>query len=918
MIMNKMKIASLLLLIAVFIVLPAAGNADNSDSFLQRHNRDHDMKVKAPTALPPVFESRFTPPEKALAGNEFTLSESVSPARFGQDYSDVARLTDGRMVACWQDGRNGSYMIYAQILGIGGNPSGSNFLVADNYQGSNLIEPKAVSDGSGGFYIVWRDYSTGRITAKRFDASLNLVAGPFDVNDISDGSYAGFFDITAFPGGNLIAVWENYTGENDISLRIFTPSGVPLFDAVKINTDTDLTLNWEPSVAFDTVISAIAVAWEGAVGTDDRTVYMQYVNLDGSLYGTNFTPVGAGALDNYQMSPKIAFDALDKFIVTWIDTRDAGNRIYLQRAGRTSGLIGTNTPVSADNSDFIYNHDLVAEESSFTEAWSIYDLTSIYAILMQRFDNGTVPDGGITTGYSTADGFVDNVSEGYDKGGNLHVLWTDNETSQTDIYFQRFSPDGTPLHAEVTALNDDTRGANSTHADIAIIDDSRTVAVFTDQRYDAGDIFLQMFNSDGTLVGSNIILDDDPLAYRQDYPSVAVASDGSFLVASWLGYTAPGGVFGQRGYLEIDPMTDPFVTTTEFLIDDLSNIGAPRIAVSESNKIFAVYGFSYPLFNFLYGKILNSDGSQVGERLNIDNRDFIQYDVDCDGNNIFTVSYLLLTANGPSAAFVRYNDAGAELGSFATAGSGISGVNMREFSTAVGSTGIIYLLWRGDDDNLYLTSLDINGAVLEPSFQVNDDPSAGPEQIRLAVGTNGSLIASWIDHREGQPRMYYQVYQANLATVAGNLPASTTPSYFMQDPAVAGNNSKIWLAWSDPREYGLNVIARQADYVPTDVNDDDPANLPTQYALEQNYPNPFNPTTEIAFSLPTRSDIELNVYDILGRKVRTLAEGTLDAGKHSVTWDATDDRGKKVASGVYFYLLKSGNVHESRKMILLK
>ena len=915
--MNRMKIRSILCLIIILFTLSQISFADNSDSALERHIRDHFSRVLKPEPAKTTLTADILNLRKDFAGEEITISESVAPARFKQDYSDVARLSDGRMVACWEDNRNGSRMIFAQILGTDGEPSGSNWLVAEGDGVSDLIEPKAVSDGAGGFYIVWRELATGQITALRYDSSLNPVAGPFAVNNISDGSYAGCFDIAALNNGRLIAVWEDYNSENNIALRTFTTSGSPLFNAIHVNTDAALIQNWEPAVALDTISSTIAVVWEGYAAGANPTIYMQYVNINGSLVGTNFTPVAAGAVTSPQILPEIEFNSLDKFIMTWLDARSGTFRVYLQRAGRTAGLIGVNTPVSADNGNSLYDQGLASEEGSFTVSWSAAIDGGLYAVLMQRFDNGAVPDGSIATVYSSIDGFRENVALEYDNTGDLHTLWTDNELNSEEIYFQRFGPDGTPLRAEISALNDEPRGAHSTETAIAVIDDSRMVTVFRDRRNDDGDVFLQFVNSDGALVGTNVKLNDDVIDYRQEQPSVAVAPDGSFLAAAWTGYTAPGGVFGQHGYLEIDPLTEPFVTTTEFLIDDSPDFDAPAIAVSGTDKIFTVYGNTLLIDVNLYGKIYNSDGSLAADRFVIDNDIYSQYEIDCDNNDIFTVSYLLNPTGISSAEFVRYDDSGTELGRFGTTG-GVSGVLMNAKTTAVGATGIIYLLWRGDDDNLYLTSLDINGAVLESSFLVNDDPTARPEQIRLAVGTNGSLIASWIDHREGRPIMYYQVYEPNLSPVSGNLPATDTPVNFMQDPAVAGNNTDIWLAWSDAREFGLNIHARTADYVPTDIADDDPANLPDRFALEQNYPNPFNPTTVIEFSLPSRSEIELNVYDILGRKVRTLATGSYEAGTHSITWDALDGSGKKVASGVYFYLLKTGNRHEARKMILLK
>ncbi len=89
-------------------------------------------------------------------------------------------------------------------------------------------------------------------------------------------------------------------------------------------------------------------------------------------------------------------------------------------------------------------------------------------------------------------------------------------------------------------------------------------------------------------------------------------------------------------------------------------------------------------------------------------------------------------------------------------------------------------------------------------------------------------------------------------------------------------------------------------------------------ALRQNTPNPFNPTTTIAFDLARRGHVVLRVYDVSGRVVRTLVDGVQDAGTHRATWDGRDDRGARVASGVYLYRLQAGSVTRTRKMVMMK
>lgn len=88
--------------------------------------------------------------------------------------------------------------------------------------------------------------------------------------------------------------------------------------------------------------------------------------------------------------------------------------------------------------------------------------------------------------------------------------------------------------------------------------------------------------------------------------------------------------------------------------------------------------------------------------------------------------------------------------------------------------------------------------------------------------------------------------------------------------------------------------------------------------LNQNYPNPFNPVTQIAFSVPVRSIVELAVYNTAGQRISTLVADEIEAGSHEVTWRGTNEAGEPVTSGVYFYQLKTGDETLTRRMVLLK
>ncbi len=95
-------------------------------------------------------------------------------------------------------------------------------------------------------------------------------------------------------------------------------------------------------------------------------------------------------------------------------------------------------------------------------------------------------------------------------------------------------------------------------------------------------------------------------------------------------------------------------------------------------------------------------------------------------------------------------------------------------------------------------------------------------------------------------------------------------------------------------------------------------NIPDEFVLYSNYPNPFNPITKIDYGLPEASNVQLIIYDILGREVTTLVNGMQEPGYKLITWHGTNAFGKKVGAGMYFYLIQAGDFRQVKKLVLLK
>jgi hypothetical protein len=116
---------------------------------------------------------------------------------------------------------------------------------------------------------------------------------------------------------------------------------------------------------------------------------------------------------------------------------------------------------------------------------------------------------------------------------------------------------------------------------------------------------------------------------------------------------------------------------------------------------------------------------------------------------------------------------------------------------------------------------------------------------------------------------------------------------------------------------GESEPSNEVEVFITSVNDG-LIDVPNRTELYGNYPNPFNPSTKITFAIKERDKVQIEVYNVLGQKVKTLVNDEKEPGLHSVVWYGKDDSGRNVASGIYFYRMSTSDYHRTDKMIFLK
>ena len=208
-------------------------------------------------------------------------------------------------------------------------------------------------------------------------------------------------------------------------------------------------------------------------------------------------------------------------------------------------------------------------------------------------------------------------------------------------------------------------------------------------------------------------------------------------------------------------------------------------------------------------------------------------------------------------------------------------------------------------DPEFLTNLAVHTVVSSPGqigdFWFQENVSNGVASAAVAYGTwhwqkivvdgQNVSVTAWADG-EAMPDTATYSYEALTTTEA--------PSFILVGVTDDDSSSvQIDELWYNERPAGLGIS--------------DEAPIASRYELGQNYPNPFNPTTHIRFNIPETANAKLTVFNVMGEEVATLVNGVMQAGGHTVSWNAAS-----MPTGVYFYQLESGNFSQTKKLLLVK
>ncbi|MCH7878192.1 MAG: T9SS type A sorting domain-containing protein [candidate division Zixibacteria bacterium] len=192
--------------------------------------------------------------------------------------------------------------------------------------------------------------------------------------------------------------------------------------------------------------------------------------------------------------------------------------------------------------------------------------------------------------------------------------------------------------------------------------------------------------------------------------------------------------------------------------------------------------------------------------------------------------------------------------------------------------------------------------IYSPTLTLDGQPALSGQSVS-AISGDGTLVGYGIVSSGGKLR-FTPVYGAEQDNALGIKPGE---SFTLMIGSTETNESFVFSGRGDRLE--IDPLTSKESGEPI---------VPNSFSLSQNYPNPFNPSTKIRFSLPSSGQVSLEIFNILGARIATIASGQYPAGETVVEWNGRNDNGSIVATGIYFYLLISGSFVHTRKMALLK
>ncbi len=848
-------------------------------------------------------------------------------------FNRTAINNDNISMIVWNDYREGTSNIYAQLLDANGNLIGNNMKVNNTENDEEYVTPDVAVNENNQFLVVWSDLRDGyKIYGQIIDENGNFVGDNFIVSDENIYSYQSQPAIGS-NGKEFIVVWRD--GRNgsmyDIFAQKLDQDGNKIGGNFMVNADSQAVSKYDPDIAIKKDSSYI-VTWyyfnnglyapASIVRDKNNNMLSSQIELSDSSYSS---------LNNYY--PQTA-TADSGFVVVWYRNNNGQYDIVGQLLNSSGGKIDSNFVINDANISSRYSPVAASDSSgNFVVTW--YDYRNNYAqIYAQKFINDTMSGGNFKISEDELTGTKSYVSCAINNNDNIISAWSDNgDVTRYRIMSRLIDSNDQPI-ASSKIVNLDSLSSSETDPTLAVLKDGSFIIVWTDTRNRNYKTYFQRYDAKGNPLGANVNNEDLETQY---YPKIAPLKDGNFVLV-WREYSRniynQYEVLGQKYYKTGEKLGDTFIISS---IDRKGNVSYPDVCSNSNGEFVVTWQKGNGAIYSIVAKKFDNDGNTI-------KNDFLVTDdttsyknspkVGIDSLGNFAITYYSYKNNNYDIFLQRYDSSGVELDSAIVVNDDKTHSTQYYPDISVNPAGDCIVTWYDyrTPNGVYFQKYKNIGST--DSFEKVDSNMAVADYAisicspTVSLQNNGEFAISWTEWNGSSTSAFnnlkFRIYNSVLAPLTDvmNATISQERNQINQDIVFKGN--KVFNVWQDNHEHGVgyDIWANVYNFsnLATGIKDKK-NNAPTTFTLSQNYPNPFNPTTTIQYTVPSAvkghslslQQVELKVYDILGREVATLVNQRQNPGQYKVTFNAGN-----LASGAYFYRLRTGDFVQVKKMLLLK
>ncbi|MDH5186581.1 MAG: T9SS type A sorting domain-containing protein [candidate division WOR-3 bacterium] len=747
-------------------------------------------------------------------------------------------------------------------------------------------EPAVSFDGTN-YFVVWSDERSDTskdIYGARIDtAGMVLDSAGIPISTAPDWQE---YPAVTFGGGNFFVTWQDS--------RNMTIQNIYKVCRIKLKSDLFKYKDELDSLSYE-------------------DIYGARVSTDGIVLDDTGIPISTE--DYRQEWPQVAFDGINYFVV-WEDRRTSPRSIYGARIN-TDGIVldPDGIEICTTSVGNKYLPSVVWAGANYFVVWQ--DRRFDEDIFGARVTNEGIildPDGILL---SLGTNKQTQPQMAFD-GTNYLVVWGDYRSGYSDIYGARVNSTGAIL--DPTGIPISTAPYDQRNPRI-VFGSNYYFVVWDDTRIGNYDIYGARVNSDGVVLDTAGILISAE-SYDQYSPQVAFGNNRYFIV--WLD-TRSGSYTDFYG-TQVDTagrILFPYGIRISTTITDYSYFqvifgGAHYFVVWEDTRA----GYYYDIYGArvdMYGNVLDPTGIPISIANSYQRFPQVVF----SGNNYFVV-----WQDHRRGQYDIYGTRVTTVGTVVdTAGIPIStATSWQKFPRLVFDGNKYFVIWQDDramEWEIYGARVNTNGIVLDTAgIRISSAIFVTTFPQLTFDGTNYVMV--WEDYRNGYANS--DIFGAHVNTsgrVLDTFPVSNQPKRQRYPVIVHGAGNQALVAyegWTDTvGGRGYNAYRIWGKFFPPPGIEEQKNVSELTSILLSNSPNPFRKTTTIKYSITKRGEVSLKIYDITGRTVHNLVDGIQNPGTQMINWNGTDDSGRKLPAGVYFYQLeREDNSVITKELILLR